>query len=131
MKTFALEVLSPAACTHVADALNFIGTDASGRFGLRARHERFITALLPGLARIQRADGTWTYLAQPGASLRFADGRLTIATRDYVLSRDHAEVLGALEQRFAREDAALASVRENLLQLEREMLRRLWQLERA
>ena len=126
-----LELLSPRACDRLDDVVNFVGTDASGRFGLRARHERYVTALEPGLARLQRAGGDWTYLAQPGASLHFADNRLTIAARDYVLDADHRRVLAALEQRFAAEDAALAAARENLVQLEREMLRRLWELERS
>lgn len=131
MNTFALELLSPGACTRIDEVINFVGTDASGQFGLRARHERFVTALEPGLARLQRGNGEWEYLAQPGATLHFVDNRLTVAARDYVLSPDHRLVLDALEQRFAVEDAVLRSVHENLVQLEREMLRRLWELERA
>lgn len=131
MNTFAVDLLSPGACASIDDVVNFVGADASGQFGLRAMHERFITALLPGLARLQRQDGEWTYLAQPGATLHFADNRLTVATRDYVLSPDHRLVVEALEQRFANEDATLVAVRENLIQIEREMFRRLWELERA
>lgn len=131
MNVFSLELLSPGACTRMDDVVNFIGADASGQFGLRAQHERFLTALQPGIARLQRGDGAWEYLAQPGATLHFVDNRLTIAARDYVLSGDHRRVLEALEQRFASEDATLASVRSNLLQLEREMFRRLWELERS
>lgn len=131
MNAFALDLLSPGACARFDDVVNFVGADASGQFGLRAHHERFITALAPGLARLQRADGSWRYLAQPGATLQFADNRLTVATRDYVLSADHRAVVDALEQRFAHEDATLAAARENLLQLEREMFLRLWELERV
>ena len=131
MNAFALDLVSPAACARLDDVVNFVAADASGQFGLRAHHERFVTALAPGLARLQRAGGDWQYLAQPGASLQFADNRLTIATRDYVLSADHRCVVDALERRFAAEDATLAAARENLLQLEREMFLRLWQLERT
>lgn len=131
MNAFALDLLSPGACARIDDVINFVGNDASGQFGLRARHERFITALLPGLARLQHSSGDWEYLAQPGATLHFVDNRLTVAMRDYVLSPDHRLVLNALKQRFASEDATLVAVRENLLQLEREMFRRLWELERT
>lgn len=131
MNTFTFVLLSPGACAQIDDAINFIGADASGQFGLRAKHELFITALLPGLARVQSSNGEWTYLAQPGASLHFADNTLTVAAHDYVLSPDHRLVVEALEQRFANEDATLVAVRENLIQIEREMFRRLWELERA
>ncbi|HSE11015.1 MAG TPA: hypothetical protein VLB69_00145 [Rudaea sp.] len=131
MNTFAVDLLSPSACSRIGDVVNFVGADASGQFGLRAMHERFITALLPGLARMQHRNGEWTYLAQPGSTLHFADNRLSIATHDYVLSPEHRLVVEALEQRFANEDATLVAVRENLIQIEREMFRRLWELERA
>ena len=131
MNTFAVDLLSPGACSRIDDVVNFVGADASGQFGLRAMHERFITALLPGLARMQHGNGEWEYLAQPGATLHFVDNRLTVAMRDYVLNPDHRLVLDALEKRFANEDAALVAVRENLMQIEREMFRRLWELERA
>lgn len=131
MNTFALDLLSPGACARIDDVTSFVAADASGQFGLRARHEHFITVLQPGVARLQHADGSWEYVAQPGATVRFAENRLTVATRDFVLSRDHRRVLDALESRFAAQDAALSLVRDNLLQLEREMFRRLWELERA
>ncbi|HEX3124484.1 MAG TPA: hypothetical protein VHQ21_14405 [Rhodanobacteraceae bacterium] len=131
MNAFAVDLLSPGASMRIDDVINFVGGDASGQFGLRAKHEPFITVLLPGLARLQHGNGEWDYLAQPGATLHFADNRLTVAARDYVLSPDHRLVVEALEQRFAREDATLAVVRENLIQIEREMFRRLWELERA
>jgi F-type H+-transporting ATPase subunit epsilon len=131
MTAFVVELLSPGASARMDDVINFVGADASGQFGLRARHEPFITVLLPGLARLQHGSGAWDYLAQPGATLHFADNRLTVAARDYVLSSDHRLVLDALQQRFASEDATLAAVRENLIQLEREMFRRLWDLERS
>lgn len=130
MSTFELHVLSPRASERIAGVAAFVGEDPSGQFAIRAHHECFITALVPGLSRLRYADDHWDYLAQPGGVLYFAHNSLTLATRDYLRSSDLHAVTGALEERFAAEDAAVGQLHEQLRQLEREMLRRLWQLQR-
>jgi F-type H+-transporting ATPase subunit epsilon len=130
MNTFDLHLLSPQAEDHLNDIVAFVGEDPSGQFSLRAHHECFITVLVPGLSRLRHADDHWDYLAQPGAVLYFADNCLTLMTRDFLRSADLHTVSRALEERFAAEDAALHDVHEQLRQLEREMLRRLWRLQR-
>lgn len=129
MNAFDMRLLGPETVEELSGVSAFVGTDASGQFGLRARHERFLTVLEPGLVRLQRA-GNWEYLAQAGAVLHFADNRLTLVTRGYLRSADFASVSQALDGRFAAADAVTREARAHLQRLEREMFRRLWQLQR-
>lgn len=131
MNTFCLHLLSLREAQHIDNVAAFTGTDASGQFALRARHERFVAVLEPGLARLRRADGGEEYVAQPGAVLRFVDNAVQLVARDFLRSSDLATVNRALAERFASDERALREVRERLLTLEREMLRRLWRLQRG
>jgi len=130
MNTFDVHVLSPRASERITGVAAFVGEDSSGQFALRANHECFITALVPGLSRLRYADDHWDYLAQPGGVLYFAEHALTLATRDYLRSDDLHTVSDALSTRLMVEETALGQLHEQLRQLEREMLRRLWQLQR-
>ncbi len=130
MSTFDLHLLSPRANEHIDGVATFVGEDPSGQFAIRAHHECFITALVPGLSRLHYGNGRTEYLAQPGGVLYFAGNVLTLAARDYLRSEDLHAVSRALEERFAREEASLGELHEQLRQLEREMLRRLWRLQR-
>lgn len=130
MTTFAADLRSPHASESLDGIAAAVATDASGQFALRARHERFLTVLEPGLLRLRHADGHWSYVAQPGAVLHFADNRLTLTARDLLRSDDYAAVVRALDERFAAEDVALQQLHEQVTQMEQEMLRRLWRLQR-
>jgi len=130
MSSFDVRVLSPRASERLQDIEAFVGEDASGQFGLRARHERFLAVLVPGLASLRRADGRTEYLAQSGAVAHFADNTLVLACRDYLRGPDAQAVGLALEQRMASEEQVLRDAHAHLEHLEREMLRRLWQLQK-
>ena len=130
MSSFGLHLLSPRANERIGGVAAFVGEDPSGQFALRARHECFVTALVPGLSRLRYGDGRIEYLAQPGGVLYFAGNTLTFAARDYLRSDDLHAVSRALEERFAREEASLGQLHEQLRQMEREMFRRLWRLQR-
>lgn len=130
MSSFELHLLSPRANERIDGLAAFVGEDASGQFAIRAWHECFITTLEPGLSRLRYENGRTDYLAQPGGVLYFAGNSLTLAARDYLRSDDLHAVSRALEERFAQEEAALGKLHEQLRQLEHEMLRRLWRLQR-
>jgi len=108
----------------------FVGDDASGSFALRARHERFLTALAFGMARFRVGEGPWQYLALPRALVRFADNRLTLITRRYLLDADHGRISAALQDELLAEEQALRGVRNSLHVMEEYLLERLWQLGR-
>lgn len=130
MSDFAIRVLSPRASERIDAVEAFVGEDASGQFALRAHHERFLTVLEPGLSRVRLADGHVQYLAQSGAVAHFVDNELTLACRDYLWGEDADTVGQELEARMAGEELALNQAHDQLEQLEREMLRRLWRMQR-
>lgn len=140
MNGFALELASGTQWQRVEGVMSFVGTDASGRFGLMPGHEPLATVLAFGLARFRlqppKSDGPadealgWRYLALPGGVLRFANNQLWIATRRYVLGEQLDAVQAALEQDMRGEQLQQADLRHNLEQLENTLMQRLWRLER-
>ena len=129
MSTFTLELRSAAAADTVAGVSDFVGEDASGSFGIRARHERFLTSLVFGLARF-RVGEEWEYLALPGALLHFTDNTLWLATRRYYRDRDYDRINEALTSVLLTEEQELQAGRESLRRLEEAMLKRLREMGR-
>ncbi len=112
------------------EVCSFVGEDASGSFGILPSHGRILTVLGFGLARFRQAEGTWRFIALPGAVLSFADNELVISARRYLWDSDHRRIGKVLDDEFRREEEDLSAIRENLHRLEEEMLKRLWTLER-
>lgn len=138
MNAFTLELASATQRERIEGVCSFVGTDASGRFGILPGHEPASTVLAHGLARYrlnqpgdERADAAWRYLALPGGVLRFADGVLSIATRRYVRGDRLDEVRQALERDIREDTRQQADLRHNLRQLEDTLMQRLWRLERT
>lgn len=128
MSTFTVSLLASDRGETVADVVSFTGEDGSGSFGILARHERFMTALTFGLARMTFADGSREYLALPGGLLYFADNVLRISTRRYLRDRDVERITRALTHDLLEEEQALRATRRKLHRLEAEMLRSLARL---
>lgn len=130
MSTFRLHLLGSDRGETIDDVVAFTGEDATGRFGLLAHHERFVTALGFGLARLRLDDGHVRYVGLAGGVLSFADNELRVATRRYLIG-DDAVALGAeLSRQVAAEERSLAATLVKLRRLEAEMLQRLARLER-
>jgi F-type H+-transporting ATPase subunit epsilon len=110
---------------------SFVGRDASGAFGLLAGHERFLTALVFGLARFRCAAEAWEYLAVPGALVYFREDALYLSTRRYLRDPDYHRISRLLTEQLAAEERELAATQQSLRRLEAEMLRRLWALGRG
>jgi len=130
MSGFALELNGATRSERIEDVRSFVGEDASGQFGVLANRSRMATVLVFGLARFRAGTGNWQYLALPGGVAYFDDGVLRIATRRYLYSEDFRAVSDALHEALLAEEQQIATVRENLQQLEQEMLRRLWEMGR-
>jgi F-type H+-transporting ATPase subunit epsilon len=130
MKDFELQVCTADQTLQVAGVISFIGNDASGSFGLQAGHTRFMTLLEFGLARFYTADSAWQYLALPGALLYFAEGRLWIGARRFLLDRDYVRISRLLREQLHTEEQALTETKASLRRMEEELLRRLWRVER-
>ncbi len=72
MTPFTLVLMDCTRKEQIDGAHSFVATDRSGRFGLQAGHETFVTCLQPGLARYKTDDSHWHYIAQPGALAHLA-----------------------------------------------------------
>ena len=138
MNAFTLELASATQHERIQGVCSFVGTDASGRFGILPGHEPASTVLSHGLARYRLnqpgddgAEAAWRYLALPGGVLRFADGVLSIATRRYVRGDRLDQVRQALEHDIREDTRQQADLRHNLQQLEENLMQRLWRLERT
>ena len=130
MNTFTVHLFAADRYERIEDVASFTGEDKSGRFGLLARHERCMTALTFGLARLLLADGSQEYLGFPGGLLYFIGDELRISTRRYLRDTDVERIAYALTRELLEEDRALHETRRKLHRLETEMLRRLAQLGR-
>ena len=131
MTTFVMELVSALQCERIEDVRSFVGRDESGAFGLLAGHEPLVSCLGFGLARFQRSSGPWEYLALPGAVLYLRRGELLLYTRRYFRGMDYGRISAHLREELAAEERDLAATRTSLQRLEREMLRRLWELGRG
>jgi F-type H+-transporting ATPase subunit epsilon len=128
MNTFTLHLFAADRTEVIENVASFNGEDASGRFGLLARHDRFMTVLTFGLARLALADGSTEYLGFPGGLLYFVDNALRISTRRYLRDTDVTRITQALTRELLEEEQALEQTRRKLHRLEAEMLKRLAQL---
>lgn len=128
MKTFTLQLQDSTRSEEIAGVTSFVGEDASGSFGILAGHARMMTVLIIGLARFQRGDDTWHYLALPGAVLYFHNNRLSLSTRHYILDVDYMRISQALQQQLLKEEEKLHTMKESLHHMEEEVLKRLWDM---
>ena len=126
MKAYRMVLNTPTQSMDVGGVTSFVGTDESGSFGILAGRARFMTVLRFGLARYRMGEDPWQYLALPGGLLYFADDRLRISTRRYLLDSDYERISAQLQATLRREEDELKSMRESVRQLEQAMLRRLW-----
>jgi F-type H+-transporting ATPase subunit epsilon len=128
MNTFTLHLFAADRYERIEGVASFVGEDKSGKFGLLARHDRFMTALTFGLARLLLADGSREYLGLPGGLLYFIDNELRISTRRYLRDTNAERIAEVLTRELLEEERALRETRRKLHRLEAEMLRRLAQL---
>lgn len=130
MKCFSLRLLAANRTECITDVCSLVCEDRSGSFGLLAGHERFMTVLEFGLARLQLEDGAREYLGFPGGLLYFTDNECRISTRHYLRDRDVTRLAQAFSRELLAEEQVWRDVRHRLQQLETDMLKRLADLER-
>ena len=130
MKTFTLALHDATRSKEIRDVTSFVGEDATGSFGILAEHARMMTSLIIGLARFRIGEGTWRYLALPGALLYFHDNVLTLSTRRYLLDDDYMRISKALQEQLLTEEEKLHTMKKSLHHMEEEVLNRLWKMGR-
>ena len=128
MKTFTLNLLSADNTGLIENVVSFSAEDKSGSFSIFANHERFITILSFGLARVRLSNGEEEYLGFPGGVLYFCDNTMNISTRRYLHDTDAEQIAKTLSTELLEEEESLEQIRRNLRRLEAEMLSHLMQL---
>ncbi|MGD2119465.1 MAG: F0F1 ATP synthase subunit epsilon [Chromatiales bacterium] len=127
MNAFTLRLQDATHIEEIDNVTSFVGEDESGSFGILAGHARLLTALNTGMARYRTGDSDWHYLALPGAILSFKDNLLTLSTRHYLRDDDYLRISEDLQQQLLAEEQNLSGIKQNLHQMEQEVLKRLWQ----
>lgn len=127
---FVLNLFAATRQQRINGVTSFVGKDASGFFGIQARHASFMTTLVFGLAKFRIAKNPWQYLAMPGAVLYFKNNELTLSTRHFLLDADLERITATLQTRIASQQENLRVDRESPGRMELAMLRRLMALKR-
>jgi F-type H+-transporting ATPase subunit epsilon len=130
MNCFTLKVYDATHEVQFDNVVSFIGTDASGRFGIQAQHTRFMTTLIFGLASFSQNTGQVNYLALPGAVAYFNNNQLSLSTRHFLIDVDLTRISQLLQEQLLTEETELRATRESLQRMEQAMLQRLWKLNR-
>jgi F-type H+-transporting ATPase subunit epsilon len=129
VNAFSLQLLGANGLERIEGVTSFVAEEASGSFGVLAGHVPMMAALTPGLARFRQGEAHWHYLAAPGALVHFSGSVLTYSSRRYFQGEDAQAILDALQRQMDAE-AGLHPAIESLQQMERDMLKRLWELQR-
>lgn len=130
VNTFELNLFDATHEQRFSGVTSFVGSDASGCFGIQAQHARFMTTLVFGLARFCLDTGEWQYLALPGAVAYFNHNVLTLSTRHFLVDTDVERISALLQQQLVAEETELRATRDSLQRMEQAMLQRLWTLKR-
>lgn len=108
--TLGLEILVPDAVVLDTRVTGVQAADATGRFGLRPGHERFVAVLAPALLVYTDEAGRERYAAVDGGVLVLEGDRVSVVTREAVLAdrlEDVAETAAAiLDTRRRQEEHA-------------------------
>jgi len=128
MKSFALSLLDSRGNQDFAAVTHFIGSDASGSFGIMAGHAPMLALLRYGLARFCDISGKWHYLAVPGAVLRFFENHLTITTVRYFLGSQREQICQLMADEIARQDSEIHNARATMLEIEHSLMLRMAEL---
>ncbi len=129
MNSFSLHLLDSSGGERIEGVTSFVGEDETGSFGLLAGHAHTLAVLRPGLARFRHGADDWSYLASPGALIHFRGDTLTYSTRRYFRGDDDAAIMQRLQQQMQAESELHLAI-EHLRGMERDMLKRLWDMQR-
>ncbi|WP_022980748.1 hypothetical protein [Ideonella sp. B508-1] len=133
---FTLCLLDAQQVRRLAGVVRLLAEDAHGQFALWPRHEPQMTVLEPGLFRYRlaadAADADWHCGACAGGLLRSAweDGvqAVRIVSSRFLVDADAATLLQRLDALLAADQRLRLSTREEHLQLDLALMRRLQQL---
>lgn len=122
-----LEIIVPDGVVVHARVTSVQAADASGRFGLRTGHERFLTLVSPCVVAFTNEAGQECIAAADGGVLVLEADHVSLATREAIVAdrlEDVADAAAAmLTARRAQEEAARVEFAELRSTLVRELRR--------
>lgn len=98
MSAFHVKLVAPTGVLFDGEATSLIAPGELGSFGILARHAPMISALRPGVLKIQTPDATRFYAVTTGI-LEVSEGQVSILA-------DHAENAATAEEALALTRAA-------------------------
>ena len=123
-----LRVTTPLALVvEHPDVRHVRAEDATGAFGLRARHAPLITMLATSVVAWLDGQGVERYVAVRGGVLFARDDVVDIATRDAVSGEDLARLEHDVIERFRREEHLEETARGGAARLESTVIRRIYE----
>lgn len=131
MNTFSLHLHGVTQYEHLPNVISFIGEDASGKFGIMAKHCRMLSSIKFGLSTLYYADNRVEYLALAGGIVYFLDNSLYIGTRQYYRSHNYEEIVTVLNKQLHAEAETIRDINETLRRFDEMVLRHLWEMEQT
>jgi F-type H+-transporting ATPase subunit epsilon len=110
---------------EVDDVVALQAEDASGSFGILARHADFLTVLATSVLSWRLADGRTRCCAVHGGILTVRAGTVRVATREAVLADELDQLASAALARFRERDAAANAAQTQALGVEFQAVRAL------
>ena len=128
---FRLRLITPARVVVDEDVEEVVAEDASGCFGVLARHERLVAALVPTIIRIEPAAGRRKYVAVDRGLLEKEGRRLSIAVRQAVVGDDYKDLERLIEGELLRLEESKARARSAFNRISISVMLKLFGYERG
>ena len=84
--SFNVSLQSPFSSRVIAGVRSVATVDATGSFGILARHERMMTILEFGFTTVGTIDDGTLYVAHPGGVIYFSANTLYLVTNRFLIS---------------------------------------------
>ncbi|MFH0809149.1 MAG: F0F1 ATP synthase subunit epsilon [Pseudomonadota bacterium] len=120
-----LRVITPTEVVLDDDVVSVVAEDASGAFGIWARHEVMAAVLVPGIMRCRTAAGKTMFIAVDRGVLEKEGGLLRVAVRRAVVSEDYRQLEDLLRRRLAQTEESEAAARDAFSRLSLSVMQRL------
>lgn len=118
-----MHLQSPECYKRVDGMTSFVASDESGSFGILPGHERMMTVLTAGIARIFLLKSGAEYLGLPECFLYFVDNELFISASMFLRDKDYANLTRALKKKIDEEAQLQLEMKETIRRVEAALLK--------
>jgi F-type H+-transporting ATPase subunit epsilon len=125
MKEITVHLQSPSRYERIDGVTSFVGNDASGSFGILPGHERMITVLSPGIARMELGRSKVEYLGLPVSVLYLVEDQLFINADKYLKDSSYKTLSAVLRAKLQEEEELRLEMRETIRRMEETLLKQL------